>query len=114
MQKLKDVLVGSMGVAGMIVWFLIGVVFAFLPLAFLNLSFWLELIIIFVILSIPYIGGLTELGIWVQSFIVVLSQPMSGWIIFYYIVFAIYFFTKPLPVVANIVIGLISELFNKK
>jgi hypothetical protein len=78
---------------------------------------WIDFIIIFVIVSIPFIGGLTECGIWVWSFVVVLSKPISGWTIFYFVVFAIYFFTTLLPIIINTVkflIALIAEIFNEE
>jgi hypothetical protein len=44
-----------------------------------------------------------ECGIWIWAFVEVLSKPISGWSIFYFVVFAIYFFTVLLPITLNII-----------
>ena len=115
-EKIKDVLVGSLGVVGMVVWSLVCAVLAFLPLSFLNFPLWMDLVIIFVILSMDFVGGLISLILWIWSFIIVISAPIDGLSIFYFVVFAVYFVTSVLPIVTNIVISLIAlivEIFNK-
>ena len=95
----------------------LGVLMIF-PLSILGFPFWIDSIIIFVmVLSIPFISGLTECVIWAWAFIVVLSKPISGWSIFYFVAFAIYFFSTLLPIVINIVTFIfnsITEVFDEE
>ena len=108
MKSLKDKLSGALGVVGLVIWYLISAIVVFTPLAFLDLSFIVYGIIIFAIISFSLIGGIVELVIWIWSFIVVVSEPIDGWSVFYFIAFAIYCLTTLLP----FVISLIASLFN--
>jgi hypothetical protein len=116
-EKLKEILVGSLGIAGYVVWFIFSIIMTFLPLSYLNNPLWVDFIIIFVIISFPFIGGMMECGIWIWAFVEVLSKPISGWSIFYFVVFAIYFFTVLLPIALNIIgyiFALIAKIFSEE
>lgn len=108
MKPLKDKLLGALGVVGLIIWYLISLTLLSLPLVFLGFPFWVDLLILFVIVSFPLSGGIVEFVIWIWSFIVVVSEPIDGWSVFYLVVFAIYCLTSLLP----FVISLIASLFN--
>lgn len=114
MKKLKDLLIGSLGVVGIILWYLIEIVIGIAPLVFLNFPFWVNLIILFALMSTEFIGGLIEIVLWVWSFIVVIARPIDGWSIFYFITFAIYFFIHILPMVIHIISAIIEDIKNKK
>ena len=116
MKNLKDELIGWLGVAGVILYYLIGIFLMIVPLVVLDFPLVVNLIILMVFVSFQFIGGLTNMVLWVWSFIVIISEPIDGWSIFYFVVFAIEVFTTFLPLVANIVSGLINliiELFKK-
>ena len=115
-KNLKDELIGWLGVAGIVLWYLIEIVVALTPLVFLNFPLWVNLIILFTLMSFQYVGGLLQIALWVWSFIVVIARPIDGWSIFYFVVFAIEFFTILLPLIANVVLGifnLIREALRK-
>ena len=108
MEKLKDFLLGTLGVVGYIIWFILSAVLLYAPLMFLDFSFWIDVIIICAISCLPIAGSITEFVIWVLSFVVVVSEPIDGWSIFYFIAFAFYCFTVLLPTALNIVVNIIA------
>ena len=111
MKNFKDVLAGTFGAVGIILWYLMTGVVLFLPLSFLGFPFWISFVIILVILYVPFIGELTQFVLWIWSFVVV-SEHIDGWSIFYFVAFAFYFFTTILPFVTNIIITLIASLIE--
>lgn len=113
MKSLKETLVNALGVVGFVIWFLLGVVLLFLPLSFLSLPFWVDFIIIFILMNTQLIGGVLSIILWVWSFTVVIAQPIDGWSVFYFIGFAIYFLTSILPTVTGIISAIIESLNNR-
>ena len=113
-KKLKEELVVTLGVVGIILWYLIEIVIGLTPLVFLNFPLWVNLIILFALMSMQFVGGLIEIVLWVWSFIVVIARPIDGWSIFYFVIFAINFFIHILPGAMSIITTLTEELKNKK
>lgn len=114
MKNLKDKLIMTLGVVGIILWYLIEIVVGITPLVFLNFPIWVNLIILFALMSMQFIGGLIEIVIWVWSFIVVIARPVDGWSVFYYITFAFYFYIHILPMVIKIIANIIEGIKNSK
>jgi len=124
MNKIKDSLVGTLGVIGYILWIIIGALTMFTPLAFLDIPFWISLLIIIAIIYLPFIGGITNFIIWVLSFVVVVSGPIDSFSIAYFIIFAIYCLTAIIPTAISIIGSIVSiivsildiiiETFNNK
>ena len=112
-KSLKETLVVALGGVGFVIWFLLGAVLLFLPLSFLNLPLWIDFIIILILMNTQFIGGVLSIILWVWSFTVVIAQPIDGWSVFYFIGFAIYFFTSILPTVTGIISGIIELLNNR-
>lgn len=110
MRKFKDYLLNTLGVAGFIIWLLIGCVLMIFPLTVIEFPFWLNLIVIFVILSSKTLGNIVEIVLWVWSFIVIISEPIDSWSITYYIVCAIRF----VPGIISFVVTLIAEGIERK
>ena len=81
-----------------------------LPLQFLNFPFWVDTIIFIVICSTNLVGKLLGFILWIWSFVIVISNPIGGFSIFYLIVFAIYILTGVLP----FVLSLISTPFDER
>jgi hypothetical protein len=108
MNKIKDVLFSSLGVFGIFLWYLIGFIVMFTPLIFLDFSFlgyWLIIIFLF----IPFIGDITNFIIWICSFNAVISEPIDGWSVFYFVIFAFYCLTTVLPYAINIIVSLFAN-----
>ena len=113
LKYLKDFLVGTFGVVGFGLWFIIGALTMFAPLVFLDVSFWVSLLIIIAILYIPIIGDITNLVIWIWSFVVVISEPIDGFSIAYFIIFAIYGLSTIIPPVIGVFMSVIGIFTNK-
>lgn len=102
MNYFKDKLFGIMGSAGYIVYYAISCILFFMPLVFLDFNFIIDIILIFVMLSVPFIGQLCELILWIWSLFIVLKEPFSGFILVYFIALAIYVFTTVLPFIISL------------
>ena len=116
MNKLKDILLGSLGIVGYILWFIIGALVMFAPLIFLDFSF-LGYFLLTMILFIPCIGAITNFILWIWSFTIVVSEPIDGWSIAYFIIFAIYGLSTIIPTAISIIasiIDMIVSMFNNK
>ena len=110
MKTLKDVLLGSLGTFGYILWYLLSILLIYAPLIFLDLPFLIDLVIIFAVSSVPFWGDIVELIIWIWSIFAVLAGPFDIFAILYFIALAFYIFTKFIP----FVISIISILCNRK
>ena len=111
MKQLKDILLGSLGAVGYAIWFVASALLMYAPLLFLDFPFWIDVVIIIAVTTIPFVGGITEFVIWIWSFVVVISDPIDGWSIFYFVTFAIYFITNILTRAIDIIISL---FFNNR
>lgn len=114
MKKLKDMLIGTLGVVGYVLWFIVSLWFTFTPIIFLDISFWITLLLTAVILIV---GDIVALPLWIWSFVVVVSEPIDGWSIAYFITFAVYALTTIIPTAITIlqsIIVLIASKFNNK
>ena len=109
LEKLKDVLVGSLGVVGYVIWKFLLYVFYFFPVFCLELPLWLDILISLAILYIPIIGNFLYFAAWVWSFIIVLSNPINWFSVVYFIMFGIYILTGVLPFIINIILSLFDE-----
>lgn len=109
MQTLKNLLLGSLGTIGYILWYLVSILLLYAPLVFLDFPLLIDILIIFAITSLPFWGDVVELIIWIWSFVVVLSEPIDVISVIYFVTFAFYIFTKFLPIIKT----LIKAFFNK-
>lgn len=100
MNSLKEKMTAALGTVGIYLWFGISVLITFAPLAFvLKLGIIIDLILIAVVTTVPVIGTIVELGLWIWSFVKALSMPFDLFIGIYYVALAIYVFTKLVPTV---------------
>lgn len=102
MQTFKERLFGALGTFGSILYYILAVCLTFCPLSALGFPFWLKLILIMVVTTIPFIGPACELVLWVWSFFIMIHAPLQAFTIFYFIACAVYVFTKPLPFLLNL------------
>ena len=110
MEKLKEVLVNSLGTVGYVIWNVLLYVFCFLPVLVLDIPWWAVVIVVLCIVNIPFLGRILYLASWVWSFVIIISEPISGFSIFYFIVLGIYVFVDLLPSAML----LITAVFEKK
>lgn len=107
---MKDKLVNALGWFGYIIYFLIVSILAFIPLSILQFSFWINILIIPVILFIPFWGDIAEFLLWAISFPKAISGEQDVWAIIYYIGLVVYAITSLLPTVINWIILLIEKI----
>lgn len=110
-NKFKDILLGSLGLAGLIIWYMISVMVRFTHLLFFDFSFLISFLVIMV-LFIPFVGGITNFILWVWSFNIVLSKPIDGWSIFYFCMLALYVITTILPFVIQFILNMVALIIN--
>lgn len=98
MNALRDKLANSLGTFGIAVWYALTMLYAFVPL-FTVFKFGVGVTIIVTTIATfaPTIGGIIQLILYVWGFFRALSMPFSGWILVFYICFALYFLTQLLP-----------------
>lgn len=101
MKGLKDTLFSALGSVGFVIYCLISTILLFMPLVFLDLNIFIDAILIFVIIYIPFIGGICEFILWLLSFFVVLNEPFNVFIALYYVALAIYVLTTLLPFIIS-------------
>ena len=110
MQKLKDVLVGSLGIVGYGIWTVLLYGFYFIPVFVLNIPWWVSIIIVLCVVNIPIFGEVLYFATWIWSFIIIVSESINLFSIFYFVVFGLYVFTGVIPSVVR----LITAIFDKK
>ena len=110
MEKLKELLVGSLGIVGYVIWSVLLCVFYFLPVNVLDIPLWVDILIVLCIANIPVFGDFLYFVTWIWSFIIIISEPINVFSIFYLVVFGIYVFTGVIPFVRL----LITAMFDKK
>jgi hypothetical protein len=113
LEKLKDVLVGSLGVVGYVIYSVILYVIYFLPVLILDFPLWANILIVLCIMNIPIVGGILYLAAWIWSFTIVISMPIGGFSIFYFVAFAVYFFTSLLPNIKRVIMFLFYLIKNE-
>lgn len=85
---MKDKLVSALGTFGVVLWYAIVVLITFAPLTILGFSFWIDAIIIFAITTIPFLGSIVNVVIWIWAFVVCIGGPQDVFAIIYYVLFA--------------------------
>ncbi len=105
----KEKLVIWFGTFGLVVYFVLSVILAFIPLIFLDFRFWIEFLIIMVISCFQIIGSIVNAVIWIWALVVCIRGPQDTFAIIYYILFGINIF----PFVWNAFAALISYIQEK-
>lgn len=100
--NIKDKLMNSLGSIGVILWYLVSLVIAVMPLVMIDASFLLNLLLLAVILFIPATSGI----FWIWGLACTIRGPQDALAIIYYVLFVILF----LPYFINSVLN----LFNKR
>ena len=84
---MKDKLIGALGSVGLILWHLLSLIIAVMPLVMIGASFWLNLLLLAVIQFIPATSGL----FWVWGLVCAIRGPQDIIAIIYYVLFVIMF-----------------------
>lgn len=94
---MKEKLAATLGGFGYFLFYLITVFLTFAPLTVLGLPWWIDATIILAVLSIPFLGSIVQVVIWVWSFVMAVQGPQDIWTILYYVAAAIYVFSTLIP-----------------
>ena len=98
---MKDKLIGALGSVGLILWYLLSLLIAVMPLVMIGASFWLNLLLLAVIQFIPATSGL----FWVWGLVCAIRGPQDTIAIIYYVLFVIMF----LPFFINSVLSIFKK-----
>ena len=99
--NLKDKLINTLGSTGIILWYLICLLIAVMPLVMIDASFLLNLLLLAIMLFVPA----TSAFFWIWGLICAICGPQDAIAIIYYVLFVIMF----LPVFINLVLNLFSK-----
>lgn len=94
---MKEKLINALGTVGGVLYYLITVFIAVLPITVLGLPFWIDLILLGVMMFIPATSGI----FWIWGLVATIGGPQDIIAIIYYILFAVMF----LPYFINIVLS---------
>lgn len=90
---MKEKLLNALGNFGVVLYYIIGFLVTLMPMMFFHLPVWLFFLLSIVfqfVIQIPIFGNIIHLGLWIWSFINVLSEPFDFWVVLYYIALAVY------------------------
>lgn len=99
---MKEKLMSALGTFGFVLWYLISLLIAVLPLVMIDAPFLLNLLLIVIALFIPASSGI----FWVWGLVCTIRGPQDTIATIYYVLFAIMF----LPYFINVILS----LFNKR
>ena len=99
---MKEKLMNALGSVGVILWYLLSILIAVMPLVMIDASFGLNLLLLAIALFIPATSGI----FWIWGLVCTIRGPQDIIAIIYYVLFAIIF----LPYFINSVFN----LFNKR
>ena len=103
---MKDKLLNSLGIVGLILYFVITNIFVFAPLYVLDIPGWLFTGIIIAANIFPKIYGFTSPVLWIIAFIEVINGPQDIIAIIFYVILALW--------VVYYLITFLIPLFKKK
>ena len=99
---MKEELSAALGLFGIILYYLISLLIAFLPIFIISKSFWISMIFFWIIQILP----ISSIVFWIWGLIVTLNGPQDIIATIYYVLFAIMF----IP----FFISTILDLFKKR
>ena len=102
---MKEKLLNSLGIFGVIIWWLISGFIAFLPLAMIGGSFWLNLLLFNIIFFIPS----SSVVFWIWGLVCAINGSQDAWAIVYYVLFAVLF----LPYFLSTFISMLGKIFGR-
>ena len=114
-EKIKESMVGALGVVGLILYYILGVamwLLSLMPIVFLDLPFWGYFVLI-ALIFIPLWGDILTLVLWCITFPIVIDEPFSTFVCMYYIGIAAYTIGYLIPFVISIVEAITNAIRNR-
>lgn len=103
MLKIREKLEAALGLFGFVVFYIILGVITFMPLVFLPIPWWVDFIVVAVVLAIGNFGSIILIAAWVWSFFVVINTPFDFRVLLYIISAVITFLGFIPPMIAVII-----------
>lgn len=116
-MSLKEKIEGLIGGMSWILLFIIRTLLTIAPFVIFRCSFFVTLIlsvVLWAVSLIPYLGVLCYVGLWVSSFVIVISNPIGVFEVIYFICLAINIWIYVIPYILNIFIILREKRLQKK
>lgn len=89
MNRIKDTLLGSLGLFGYILFYGITMLFSFAPLFVLPFPFFVSLILFFVMSFFAVTGTIINVALWIWALVVTINTPQDVFSIIYYVLFTV-------------------------
>lgn len=99
---MKEKLMNALGSVGVILWYLLSILIAVMPLVMIDASFGLNLLLLAIALFIPATSGI----FWIWGLVCAIRGPQDVFAVIYYVLFVIMFLPYFISSVLN--------LFNKR
>ena len=109
---MKEKLLSVFGRFGIVLWYIISFLYGFIPLVFLRFPFWVDFLLIVVMTSVPYLGEIVRIVLYIWAFVVVLHGPFDIPAIIFYVFFALYVLTTLLPLITSLLEVLLERKNN--
>ena len=103
---MKEKLSDKIGVAGYIIWSIVEIILAFIPLYILWLPWYANLIAVIVIVCIPLLGDIAFFALWAITLPVAMAQSASVTVVLYFIGLVVYLGTTIVPIVIITIEGI--------
>lgn len=106
-MSLKEKLSEALGVAGLILWYVLAAAFVIIPIAATGLPLIWRIIIFVVLMVIPDpFGALLTIALFVYATIAVLRGPIDTFAIIYFVCLGLYIIFRFIPAMITLVNGL--------
>lgn len=86
---MRKKLFAALGATGTVIWFICSVALMFAPLIILHLPFFVDFLIITVVSSVPILGSIVNVVIWIWALIVNINGPQDILAYIFYVLFAL-------------------------
>ena len=103
----KERLEESLGTFGLVLYWILGVVILVVPCLMLKYVWWVKLLLFLAILAFRFLGNLVLYGVWVISFINVLSMPFSIISVLYFVCFGLFVIIQLIPDIIQLIDAII-------
>lgn len=98
---MKEKLSALFGSFGVVIWFLISAIYCYSPLLIFKFPIYVELILFLAMFSIPIIGEVIRLALYIWAFTIAISMPIDALTVVFFICAGLYFFTELFPTIVG-------------
>ena len=100
---MKEKLMGALGGAGLVLWYLLALAFVIIPIWATGFPFWVRILIFAVIMLTDWICSLVCIAVYAYGSFVVLSHPFSAFTVVFFVDLLLYLIFMFIPAVLKII-----------